>query len=221
MKLFILPFTGGYASYFDIFVKRLAGIETIAIDFSGRGRRKQELSLHTFDENLMDFYQVITKISGEEPFSIWGHSLGALYAYELAGLMESNNKPSSIFLSGRTSPEFKFLPEEKILDDQEQLERHMISAYSFAPAFIKSRIGSLQVQQIVKDYKVMATYSSSQKIVNSRTIVMYASSDPLCENVNSWDRYVHNKISYHEFDGGHFFITKYVEEICSLIEREI
>lgn len=66
--------------------------------------------LDTFSKNLEFLYnKIISEISDSEKYSIFGHSLGCLFTYEICKKIEQSefNNPDKIFISATKPPMYK------------------------------------------------------------------------------------------------------------------
>src|SRR5262245_6371590 len=105
VALYCLPYAGSSASVYVRWKRQLPSwIEVLPVELPGRGRLMREppaLTLATLLE------RIAPQVSPEpgRPFAIFGHSLGALIAFELARLLEARGRsPAVVFTSGTCSP---------------------------------------------------------------------------------------------------------------------
>src|ERR1700709_2596152 len=98
--LFCLPSAGGAANMFRPWASRLPDvIEVVAIEFAGRGARHAEPLLRDLRQAAACLASAIASL-GDQPFAFFGHSMGAMLAYELARqLRGSGREPVYAFLS--------------------------------------------------------------------------------------------------------------------------
>src|SRR5207244_4092701 len=106
MRLFCLPYSGASATAYARWRRRLpASIEVRPVEWPGRGMR--------LDEPLMtDPHRLAEKLAGEirpaldRPYALFGHSLGALIAVELAHALLDRGAPAPLVLyaSGSEAP---------------------------------------------------------------------------------------------------------------------
>ncbi len=104
MKLFCIPFAGGMASAYNEWKTLISEeITIIPIELKGRGKRFVEKMYESFDEIVEDVYQCIRhNVATYEEYGVFGHSMGAVIAYELFYYIEQKGmkKPSLLCLSG-------------------------------------------------------------------------------------------------------------------------
>lgn len=105
IRLFCFPHGGGSAATFKDWPTNLAqDIEVCAIQLPGRGTRLLEPAAVHMDEIVATLAQESRPYLGT-PFAMFGHSLGALLAFEFARQLRSVDiSPLHLFVSGRHAP---------------------------------------------------------------------------------------------------------------------
>lgn len=100
--LLCLAHAGGSAAYFRPWGTALADVaDVVPIEVAGHGARRQEPLPATFEESLASVWDQARRYS-EKRYAIFGHSLGALYAFELARRLP--RPPLALVVSGRNAP---------------------------------------------------------------------------------------------------------------------
>src|SRR5262249_31116493 len=85
IDLFCLPFAGGNKYAFREFEKLSPPyLNFIPIEYPGRGSRSNEPLLGDIGYLADDVFVQIERAIGSRPYSIYGHSMGALLAYLVA-----------------------------------------------------------------------------------------------------------------------------------------
>ena len=108
MKLICFPHAGGFAFYFNFLrqIKTLHKGDLYLYEYPGRGYQGKEPNA----ESLMAIAQTaaarIADFVGDEPFCIFGHSMGAFVAYETEVLLEADygKQAARLILSGQHPP---------------------------------------------------------------------------------------------------------------------
>lgn len=107
LRLFCFPYAGGSASLYHTWFKRLpAAVEVCAAQLPGRGNRLQEAPYTSLPLLVETMAQAIGPLL-DKPFAFFGHSMGAIIAFELARYLrqEKNLLPLQLFVSGRRAPQ--------------------------------------------------------------------------------------------------------------------
>lgn len=106
--LFCLPYAGGSAMrVYGRWHRDLPdNIEVVPVEFPGRGARIAEAPLTTVDAIALDVLgPLLDRI--DRPYALFGHSLGATVAFELARRLEHlHGRPAThLFVSGHRAPQ--------------------------------------------------------------------------------------------------------------------
>lgn len=107
VRLFCFPYAGGGASIFRSWANGLPeAIEVCPIQLSGRENRWREPPYETLEPILTELAHALYPFINL-PFAFWGHSMGALIAYELAHYFQKLQYPSPnrLFVSGHRAPQ--------------------------------------------------------------------------------------------------------------------
>src|SRR5262245_54066185 len=87
LRLFCFPWSGANASVYRDWAQSLPDeIETVAVQLPGRSSRRDEAPVDRLAPLAVQIARAIGDELGERPgrFALFGHSLGALLAYEVA-----------------------------------------------------------------------------------------------------------------------------------------
>lgn len=130
LRLFCFPFAGGSAQAFKGWSDSLPkGVEVCAVQFPGREMRQRETP-------ISDVHVMIEALAPalvpwmDRPFVLFGHSMGALVAYELARKLEHEGRyvPEGLIVSGRvaahrslTRDAINHLPSDEFIDGLRRL----------------------------------------------------------------------------------------------------
>lgn len=105
VRLFCFPYAGGDAQIYRNWPRQLPSAEVCAARLPGRGARIQEAAFR----DLRSMVEAIASVAPylDRPFAFFGHSMGALVAFELARLLHGRGLPgpAHLFVSGRRAPQ--------------------------------------------------------------------------------------------------------------------
>ena len=107
VRLFCFPYAGGGHSIFRSWQQSLSEtIEVCAVQLPGRDSRIAEPPYTEMDQLVRVTGQALIPYL-DKPFALFGHSMGALIAFELAQHLrrEHGAQPVHLFASGRCSPQ--------------------------------------------------------------------------------------------------------------------
>ncbi len=130
VRLFCFPYAGGGASTYrewpDAFPTE---IELCPIQLPGREERLQE-ALFTDLSSLVDALLPALRLHLDKPFAFFGHSMGAMLAYEVARQLQKrhDSTPVHLFVSSRPAPQIvntaaplRFLSAPELMDTLQRL----------------------------------------------------------------------------------------------------
>lgn len=229
IKVFVLPHLGASAINYISFKKYQNEIvELFPIEYTGRGRREKEPYYKNFEDAVEDIKkQIELNIDNGQGFCIFGHSMGALLALEVAKRFEQeeNQYLQKIFLSGCSSPDNNGSKSSvRFRDDQEfigwlyklgGLPKEMAQY----PELLKAYIGIIRQDIVIYD-----EYRSKdiETKVHKQLVILYAIEDPLCQkHIKTWIHYTDKNVKTYTFTGGHFYIFDSVKEIVQIMESEL
>jgi medium-chain acyl-[acyl-carrier-protein] hydrolase len=109
LRLFCFPYAGGGANIFRTWAAGLPSqIEVCPAELPGRGQRIRESGYTNLPELTKALAEGIRPFLNK-PFAFFGHSMGAMIAFELARELRRTAKPPPVhlFASGRTAPQIQ------------------------------------------------------------------------------------------------------------------
>ena len=226
IKLFTIPYSGGSAAIYLGWNGLLPEyIQVIPLELPGRGKRFGNGLCDTMSELIDDLYRHIQHQINDEPYAIYGHSLGGLIAYELSVRLmeEKHNLPIRLFLSGCNPPHINYgdqhlhmLPDDLFLEEiiklggtAEQLKENSELVRIFVPI-------------IKADYKIYELYAGKGDHVCLPIdfSVFSGMNDTLAtaKNAEEWGLYTSKSFQLILMQGDHFFIHHQLDEVISTIE---
>jgi surfactin synthase thioesterase subunit len=223
-QLFIFPFAGGSVSYYSKWEKKFdSNIQVIPVEFPGRGYRIKEELIGDMNSLLDDLYSKVLEDRDHNcPFGFYGHSLGAVTAFELFFRLQQTGHatPIHMFLSGRLAPHLADNLVENIhLYENEPFKREVMS-FGGTPS---PTLLDLFLPILRNDVKVIETFRTPKReAINCKPVIFMGKEDATMKgNYAEWNEYFLQPCKIHEFNGGHFFINDSYENIVRIIQSEI
>lgn len=209
--LFCLCNLGGIASsYSNWEIMSNKDIKIIAIEYAGHGSRSDNY-YENFNEALDDIYNIIKKECNFKEYSIFGHSMGALLAYNLYQYIKSKNDelPENLFLAGATPPKSHLATGCKLLCNKIVIMA-TIKLYNIPLAVLLNKeTRNMVINNIYADKKILTTYKykENDKIKSKGIYILIGNRDFLNRfTYKKWDMYSDTKPIIKFFKGNHFFV---------------
>ncbi|MEY9846726.1 surfactin synthase thioesterase subunit [Streptacidiphilus sp. BW17] len=104
MRLFCLPHAGGTSRVFKSWPQFLGGqilgedVELVPLDVAGRGTRLREKGPESFAAAADDLARIVAERCVGDDYALYGHSMGALLAYEVAHRLAERGCQSPVLL---------------------------------------------------------------------------------------------------------------------------
>jgi len=228
LRLYAFAYAGGGATSFQTWQSRLhPAIELCALQLPGRGARYREVPYREF-KPLVD--RLCTEIQGQAsplPFAFFGHSLGALLAFEVARRLKElgAKQPLHLFVSGCQAPQFRG-PSKGLskLEDERLIEE--LRHYAGTPREIleHQELMSLLLPCIRADFALVDDYRYEETpMLDIRMAVLAGKKDKResIDQVNGWARETRNSCRIHWFEGDHFFIIPELQSVLECIHSEL
>ncbi|MEL6865874.1 MAG: alpha/beta fold hydrolase [Bacteroidota bacterium] len=223
IRLFCLPFAGGSSYSYRLFAQHAPeNIEIVPIDPPGRGKRVNETLLDNLELMAEDlFHQISDQL--DQPYAIFGHSMGALAAYLLSHQILKHRcpPPLHLFLSGSGGPLVR--EKEKIHHLPSALFWKKIKEMEGSPEEVfKDETLMAFFEPILKaDFKAVETFNyQKRKPFHIPLHIFYGDQDDISDReIKNWSLESTAPIVYQKFTGTHFFIFDHYQSILHKISQ--
>jgi medium-chain acyl-[acyl-carrier-protein] hydrolase len=226
-RLFCFPYAGGDALtiYRKWPTSLPTAIEMCPVQIPGRGRRVTEAPY----DNLTS----IVKALGEallpyfnKPFAFFGHSMGAMMAFELSRWLrrEHGKEPGHLFVSGRTAPQVPDRDQPTYdLPESEFLER--IKLINGTPKEVLQHVElmKLMLPVLKADFRLCQTHTYvDAPPLNCPITVFGGLSDAASrEDLEAWRKQTVNRFNLHVLPGDHFFIKTEERTLLHIVSNHL
>jgi len=223
LKLFCLPYAGAGAAVYRAWRQRMPPcIELVAFDLPGRGIRHGELPLNDW-RRLIDVVMADAQPHIAQPFAIFGHSMGALVALELAHAIRARNGRDPIWLgvSGCQAPARRKLDLKWLTCDDEDVCEELRSLGGTPPELLANRdLLELLLPALRADFHLCGSYRPPQRErLRCPMLVLGGTQDSISEpsdNLTAWSTETLGRCDVSMIEGDHFFIH---EQADAVLER--
>lgn len=223
VRLFCFPHGGGDASTFRNWPRAIGGgIEIVAAALPGRERRIAEPLVLSIDRLADLLAGPVRDRAGDLPIVLFGHSMGALVAFELAHrLIEVGRPPALLVVSGAQPPQLRSsAPKVHGLPDDEFLS--YVSTLEGTPAGVLDvpDLRELLLPVLRADFQACETYTLADRPrLDLPILVLGGDEDPRVP-VNElflWSELTSGQSDVVLFDGGHFFVLEQLDEVAEAV----
>jgi surfactin synthase thioesterase subunit len=225
IRLICLPHAGGGApSYLPTSAAMTPEVQVLAVQYPGRQERRREPLIGSVDGLADELFRVLEPDS-EQPFALFGHSMGAMVAYELALRFEDAGRPPlRLFASGRRAPS-RYRPEEnQPLDDESLLAELRELSGTDKRLFQRDDLLRASLPVLRNDYLAADAYVHRPEAkLHSPITVLVGDQDPhvTMDEARSWREHTTGDIEVLVYAGGHFYLTEHQEQVVSVIAERL
>jgi medium-chain acyl-[acyl-carrier-protein] hydrolase len=222
IRLFFFPHAGGGASTFFQWSRLLpAFVNSCAIQLPGRETRFRE-PLHREIRPLVQTMTAVLQPYLDEPFVFWGHSMGALLAFEVARTLQQQNLlPQRLLVSGHNAPHVPYADPHV----------HQAPRADFIAALQKlngipemvlenEELLNLVLPILRGDFQLVETYKYHDGLPLSCPItVLDGASDEKTNDTDlqAWQKQTTLPLEMFSFPGDHFFLFDYQPQLVSKV----
>jgi medium-chain acyl-[acyl-carrier-protein] hydrolase len=225
LRLFCLPYAGGGASAFRSWQGALgAEVDVLPVYLPGRERRFREPA-HTRLEPLADELAEALRPHLELPYALFGHSMGAALAFEVARRLEEEKTPAHLFVSGRGAPHRP--PErERIhaLPEAEFVRRVREMEGTPDEVLADPEMMELVVPILRADFTLSETYRFREGAPLSAPVTAFGGTGDAYvgrDDLLGWREHTRGFFRLRQFAGGHFFIQTHQAELLGSMAEDL
>ena len=227
LRMFCLPYAGGSASLFHRWPERLADLVDVgAVELPGRGRRLAEPA-HERTAPLVEELLEGLRSQLDVPFVLFGHSMGALLAFELARVLRRRDgpMPRALLVSGCGAPHLSS-PRPSIHDLPADEFASALRALNGTPPEVFDHPDLLDVLMptLRADFKLCETYAFIAEPPLDCPIVAFGGTedtDVTLTALDAWREHSRARFTSYVCPGGHLFLQTAESWVLDLIAREL
>lgn len=221
-RLYCFPFAGGSAATYRTWPQSLpSGTEVAVLRFPGREPGSADAPL-TSIEAMAAFAHTTILGDGALPFALFGHSMGAAVAYEVASALERSGGPAPqhLFVSARQAPgvlpdrePIHRLPDDQFVDAIEARYGGIPPVVRNEPDLLRMYMGILRA-----DVTAFETYVQLTDHRLACPVTAFGGIDdthPTPEQLAGWADVATGPVATHTFRGGHFYVNEQGAEITA------
>lgn len=225
-RLVCFPHAGGSASYFHPLSARFApDVDVVALQYPGRQDRRHEPCVTDIAE-LADLITAEITALGGGPTVFFGHSMGAVLAFEVIWRLEQRDGPNqhALIASGRRGPSThrgETVSEEN--DDALIREIKKLNGTS-STLLADDDVLRMALPSLRGDYRAIEAYRCPpDRRIHAPITVLTGDADPktTVAEATMWRMHTMGDFRLTVFPGGHFFLQDHQKAVSDEITKAL
>lgn len=227
LQLCCLPYAGGSARVFQSWRELLpVDMALLGVEYPGRGRRIAELAIDRIDVLASELVGALAEVP-RGPYALFGHSMGALAAFEMAHQLAESGAPLPVLLvvSGHgaaslpsTSKPVHAGPDAEFLARLRELNATPPEALEM-PELL-----DLMMPILRADFRAAETYVPAKRPKLDIPIVAYGGlldPDVSKDQLLAWADETTAQCTVRMFPGDHFFLRTAPDNVVATLVRDL
>jgi selenocysteine lyase/cysteine desulfurase/surfactin synthase thioesterase subunit len=227
IRLYCLPFAGGGASAYRRWGTLFGPeVEVCAIQLPGHEDRVGEAPVDSV-AGVVDALVPALRPELDVPYAFFGHSMGALLAFELARRLvaETGTAPRHLFASATRAPHFPQEARQRHhLTDAEFIDSLRDTDEMLAAVLADPELTELFLPILRADFSLCELYGYRPGPPLPCPISAFGGqADPLVDrgHLEGWRQHTTAGFALRTFPGGHFFIREHEHQLAGLIAADL
>jgi medium-chain acyl-[acyl-carrier-protein] hydrolase len=224
LRLLCWPYAGGRGALYRSWVARLPKhVELWAVQLPGRIPRLREAPLRDARALVAQVGAALTPHL-DRPWALFGHSMGALLAYELAlWLQRVGTAPEHLLVSAHRAPHLPLGTTPIHGYDDARFVAALSEWGGTPPEVLEHReLMGLVLPSLRADIELVETYRYADDAPSSAPLTVFGGSDDVQvspEELDAWCRHTRAHLERITIPGGHFFIHSAEDELVGHVSR--
>ncbi|MGH3810260.1 MAG: thioesterase II family protein [Pseudonocardiaceae bacterium] len=225
-RLVCFPHAGGSASFFFPVSAALApGVEVVAVQYPGRQDRRAEPNIDTIP-HLAEAILPVVRPLADRPLAFFGHSMGAVLAYEVAFRLEQDGAAplARLYVSGRRAPSRHRSESVHLRDDAGVIAEVRELSGTGSDLLGDPEMLEMILPAIKSDYRAIETYrDTTDRTVRAPIVAVIGADDPkvTIDEAKAWAAHSTGAFDLQVFPGGHFYLVEQSRQVIRLIADDL
>jgi surfactin synthase thioesterase subunit len=230
VRLYCLPHAGGAASAFRAWIGRLHGVAVRPLQPPGRETRKRDTAHTDIAALAAELADVVLADAEDQPYAVYGHSLGALVGFELLHrIRRIGGRPPTHFLLSACRAPHLFAPDALTTADRDMSQERIVawlrSLGGTPESFLSDpRVLAMILPPVRADLSVMLSYRYEPLPPLDVPITSVAATDDPRANpeaMGAWRDQTVGRFELHTLSGGHFAVFEQAEATLEIVRRAL
>lgn len=227
MRLFCLPYAGGGTAVYNTWHRYLPDtIELVSLRLPGRESRLMERPFTELEALLPELGAALAGVL-DKPFVLFGHSMGAMIAFELARWLRREKRPlpQKLLVSGFRAPHLppNRPPIHHLPDAEFVAEMTLLGG---TPEEVLNHVDLLKLLLPVlrADFTLVERYMWEEERPLALPITAFGTAaDPIATpaQLEAWQQHTSHTCAVHLFPGDHFYLRHQAEPLARKIGQTV
>lgn len=225
--VFCFHHAGGMASAYKKWINyNDSSIEFVPVELPGKGCRMNEKRISNINDLAFCAADAIRKFAGERKIILYGHSMGAGIAFQVAFALENkfSVSPLALIVSGRNAPGVCVKGVYTTDMDDEELINELKRMGGTSEEVLENPEMMEYLLPIIKnDYKLNESFSAEGERLKAPIYVYNGRADDFVnqDKADKWAEHTCSYIVTRNFEGNHFFLFDLGKEYIFLLKQRI
>lgn len=226
VQLVCFPHAGGSASfYFPVSAALSPAIEVSAVQYPGRQDRRDEPGIDNIPALADAIFRTIRPLA-DRPLAFFGHSMGAVVAYEVALRLEEHGAPPllRLYVSGLRAPS-RYRPEKVHQQGDDGIIAELQRLSGTESVLLNDPEALAMILPAIRtDYRAVETYQGNpDRSVSCPLSAISGDSDPrvTLDEAKAWADHTTGPFDLRVYPGGHFYIIEQGPQLIQLISDDL
>lgn len=227
LKMFCFPYAGGTSLMFNKWADLLPStVQVLPVELPGRGVRLKEPAYISLPELIDELEEVIWPLL-DKPFVFFGHSMGALIAFELARTLRHKygRESQALFVSACRAPQTPKIEPITYNLPHDEFINELIKMDGTSKAVIEdAELMEMIIPLLRADFQLVQTYEYLPGTPFRCPINIYGGLQDHHiprELLLPWREQTSSRCSLRMLPGDHFFIRSSQAQLLKLLARDL
>lgn len=224
------PYAGGSAMVYSRWRTMLpAFAELHLVELAGRGSRMGEPFYENMEQAVADLEAKLPRVIMEEPYVLFGYSMGGIIAFELAHRLQAKygRPPLRLYIGARRAPHT--LSSNRLIHDlpSESFRQEVLKLGGVtAEVYDNEQWAETFLPLLRADLKLAELYQPERDDLRPPLLTdlrLFAGSQDVIplKHMEAWQDYVSGACELTVYDGGHFFLHQHEQDILQTIRSDL
>ena len=212
LRLFCFPYAGGSASVYRHWTDLPPEIEICPVQLPGRDERFREPAFTRADA-LCDALVVALADYLDTPFAVFGHSMGAIIAYEFTRRLHARGSmPRHLLVSGQRAPHIPLRRKQSFSLPDPAFKNRLLELDGTPVAVLQdAELMELLLPRLRSDFELSETYARARHAPLSCPIAAFGGAqdkEVSRSDLEAWREVTTTAFDLRIFPGGHFYLDR-------------